>query len=191
MIFYKNDENADKTINPVSTLLKEGRVGVLPCDTIYGLSAIYESGKEALMRVKGRSETKPFLALATLEQVRSLVKSVPGELVSLWPAQLTAVLELKTGGTQAFRVPDDDFLRAILERTGVPIYSTSVNMSGSPALLTFSDIEKAFSGKADFFVKGREEQGSMPSTLIDCTVRPFRILRQGAFKVPERLCERG
>ena len=175
-----NKDNPE-TIPTLVEILKEGGTAVLPCDTIYGLSAIYGAGEGALRALKGRSETKPFLVIATMDQAKELIPEIPQEILDAWPAPLTAVLNTADGGTLAVRVPDDTFLQRVLFRLGSPLYSTSVNISGEPSLLDFRSIRNRFESYVDVIVRGMEIQGTTPSTLVDATSRPFRVLRQGSF----------
>ena len=170
-----------ETLETISTLIREGGVVVLPCDTIYGLCAAYKIGDKALMDLKGRPEDKPFLILATIEQAKKLCTSIPNDILSSWPAPLTVILDTVDGKKTAIRVPADPFLQKLLEMTGKPIYSTSVNMAGEPSLLNFTDICRRFEAMVDGLVRDKEIQGTVPSTLIDATVRPYSVVRPGAF----------
>ena len=64
---------------------------------------------------------------------------------------------------------------------GAPIYSTSVNIAGEPSLLNLTAISKRFEALVDVIVRGDEVQGRVPSTLIDATARPYRLVRQGLY----------
>jgi len=172
-----------ETLETISTLISDGGVVVLPCDTIYGLCAAYKIGDKALMDLKGRPENKPFLILATIEQAKKLCVSIPNDILSVWPAPLTVILDTVDGKKTAIRVPADPFLQRLLEMTGMPIYSTSVNMAGEPSLLNFSDICRRFEAFVDCLVRDKEVQGTVPSTLIDATVKPYSVVRPGAFDV--------
>ncbi len=180
-VCYKSQADAlDLTVR----MLSEGKILVLPCDTIYGLCA--KKGKEtsdALHELKDRDFQKPFLELATMEQAKSLCH-VPDDILAQWPCPLTAILNRLDGkGKTAIRVPDDDFLQKVLQRLGSPIYSTSVNFSGQASLTNITDIIYAFNQKVDLFVVDGHLQGTVPSTLIDCTVFPYRIVRSGSYDV--------
>ena len=173
-----------ESISIVSELIAGGGVGVLPCDTIYGLCSIYGIGEKPLRYVKNRPETKPFLVICTLEQARELTgDTIPGDILDIWPAPLTVILNSREGKPLAMRVPRDAFLTELLRTIGSPVYSTSVNTSGEPTLLNFSEIRQRFEPVVDFLVKGQEQQGTVPSTIIDATVYPYRILRQGAYDI--------
>lgn len=163
-------------------VLKQGELAVLPCDTIYGLSGIVEVSEARLRMVKRRPETKPFILLATFSMAQQICQGeLPAGLAETWPAPLTAIIRDKRGGTTAVRVPEDPFLQAVLEGCGAPIYSTSVNTSGEPALLSFEEIVGEFDGKVELMVRGAANQGTVASTLVDCTKSPYVVLRQGAF----------
>lgn len=178
MILDKKDSD---TVERVANILLNGGTVVIPCDTIYGLSAVFLKGEAVLKALKGRDANKPFLVLATLDQARSLCSSIPSSVLSAWPAPLTVILPYVGGGTIGIRVPDDAFLLSILEKVGSPIYSTSVNISGEPSLLDFDSIVKRFGDKVDVLVKGLDVQGTTASTLIDATVVPFKLIRQGSY----------
>ncbi len=58
MIYSKHDLNSIET---TSSLLKQGKVLILPTDTVYGFSGIVGKTDEKIRSIKGRSETKPFI----------------------------------------------------------------------------------------------------------------------------------
>ena len=170
-----------ETLETISTLIREGGVAILPCDTIYGLCAAYPIGEKALMDLKGRDSSKPFLVLATIEQAKALCTDIPQDILDSWPAALTVILNRKKGGTIGVRVPNDPFLQKLLTLVGCPIYSTSVNVAGEPSMLNLTSICKRFESLVDVVVRGDENQGKVPSTLIDATCKPYRLLRQGLY----------
>ncbi|MGD1819581.1 MAG: L-threonylcarbamoyladenylate synthase [Pleomorphochaeta sp.] len=182
-VLYIEQEN---TFNRTIELLRENKVLVLPCDTIYGLCAKMGEAEDTLRNIKKRKETKPFLILATIEQAQELCY-IPDEILKLWPCPLTAVLNKKEGGTLAVRVPSDPFLQSLLKELGYPIYSTSINESGYSSLTNIVDIILNYKDRVAAFVVDSDMQGDTPSTLIDVSKKPFTILRQGKYKVPQEI----
>ena len=174
-----------ETLETISSLIGDGGVAILPCDTVYGLCAAYDIGEKALRDLKGRDSRKPFLVLATIVQAKQLCTEIPQDILEAWPAALTVILNRKEGGTIAIRVPNDAFLQELLEMTGTPIYSTSVNIAGEPSLHSLSAICKRFESLVDVVVRGDEMQGKVPSTLIDATVKPYKLVRQGLYDASE------
>ena len=128
--------------------LRGGGIAVVPTDTVYGLAArpADADAVQAVYRVKGRPEGMhlPVLA-ASVAQVRALgVAFTPGaEALARrwWPGPLTLAFGfaprldrpawLDGRAEVAVRIPDHDFLRALLERTGVLVV-TSANPHGAP-----------------------------------------------------------
>lgn len=165
----------------IAELLRERKVGALPCDTIYGISALVgDDTGGRIYEIKNRPQNKSFITLMTKEQVRKSSLIVPDDIFALWPCALTAVLMDKDGTTAAVRVPDDPFLSSLLPLSG-PIYSTSVNISGMPSLLTYDDILPVFDSRLDFIVKADGIKGGKSSTMVDATKKPYRILREGSY----------
>ena len=176
MIFDINDD-----IDVLIDALLHGKVGAMPCDTIYGLSAIAnEKTSERIFELKKRPQNKNLITLTDFDHLDSGL-IVPEVLHDIWPAPLTAILARKDGGkTVAVRIPADPFILEVVKSVG-PIWSTSCNISGQPSLNSFDEIVKVFGGEADFIVKKEMRAGGMASTLVDFTSVPWRVLRQGAF----------
>jgi L-threonylcarbamoyladenylate synthase len=168
------------------SLLSAGGIAVLPCDTIYGLVGRAPDTEKRLRDAKGRGETNPFLQLIPDPDWVSRFSDVPvpPALERYWPGPLTLVFPLRGGGTAALRVPDSTFLRELVRTLGSPLYSTSVNTAGSPALWRISDIIREFESKVDLVVDGGDLPTGVPSTIVDAASRPLRILRQGALRIP-------
>lgn len=177
-VLYKQLPHA---VEETVKFLQEDKVVVLPCDTIYGLSAKMGSGEKALRSVKYRGEERHFLVLATLEQAKEIC-FVPEDVEKVWPCALTAILKNRNGeGTTAVRVPSDSFLQEVLTRLGSPIYSTSVNESGYQSITNITDIIFSFKNRVPAFIVDAESQGTTPSTLIDCTTKPYTLIRAGKY----------
>jgi L-threonylcarbamoyladenylate synthase len=104
-----------------------------------------------------------------------------------WPGPLTVVLraavgvpDLVCGGTGkiGLRIPGPCPAADLLRLFGRPVTATSANLSGEPPLTRAQDVRAAFGDALAVVVPGAAP-GGMPSTVIDLTVEPFRILRQG------------
>jgi L-threonylcarbamoyladenylate synthase len=177
----------------LAEILKSGGVAVLPTDTIYGFHCISTSGPavERIMQLKGKTGRSPFILLVSnMDMADSLVADWPGESRKLlersWPAPLTAVLPagsrvspgLAPDGRVALRIPALSPLRRLIERAGAPLISTSVNISGKKPISRIRDIMKDFPG-LDAYISRMGRPGSLPTTVVDFSAIPFRILRQG------------
>jgi L-threonylcarbamoyladenylate synthase len=169
-------------IRVLASLLAGGGVAVVPCDTIYGIVGVDPDADARIRLLKGRDEGKPFLRLvADPVWIRRLTgRDAPALLVRHWPGPLTLVLPVEGGGTLALRVPAAAWLRALIAGLGRPLLSTSVNRSGGPALWRVADIVAGFGASVDLVLDGGDLPDAAPSTIVDATTRPCRIIRPGA-----------
>jgi L-threonylcarbamoyladenylate synthase len=164
------------------SVLGRGGVAIAPGDTMYGLIGAAPAAEDRLREVKGRGEDKPFLLLIPEAAWLSRLTEapLPRTLARYWPGPLTIVLPGRSGATVAVRVPADDFLRGLGNAVGFPLFSTSVNRAGSPPLKTVEEMRREFEASVDLIYDAGDRPPGAPSTLVDATERPFRILRQGA-----------
>jgi L-threonylcarbamoyladenylate synthase len=165
--------------------LSRGGLAIAPGDTMYGIVGIAPDSEEAMRMLKGRGEDKPFLQLlgsaAWLPRLSDM--PLPTPLAKYWPGPLTVVLRDKLGGTVAVRVPDSPFLSRLLSAVGRPLFSTSVNKAGSPPLASLDEMNRVFGDEVGMIYDAGDISPGAPSTLLDVTTRPFRVLRQGALRL--------
>ena len=185
-------------------LLEEGGVLVLPTDTLPGLHARVDrpAAVGRVAEMKGRQGRKPLLLLAaTLEIALTVTRDLsPRQQVyaaSCWPGPFSLVLpavpELPadvTGGsdTVAIRVPRPRGLRALLAAVGLPLVSTSVNRAGEAPVTDLEHAARLFADGVDGVFDPGDPAPAEPATasgLIDLTVWPPRVLRDGPETPPE------
>jgi L-threonylcarbamoyladenylate synthase len=181
--------------------LRGGGVAVVPTDTVYGLAArpTDADAVQAVYRMKGRPEGMhlPVLA-ASLSQVRELgVAFTPGaEALARrwWPGPLTLAFAfgpapdrpgwLDGRAEVAVRIPDHDFLRAVLAEAG-PLLVTSANPHGAPTPLRAEDVAAALAGSVGsvdsvgLIVDGGPLT-EVPSTLVRVSGATPVLEREGA-----------
>jgi L-threonylcarbamoyladenylate synthase len=173
-----------RLVDRLADCLAAGGVLIMPCDTIYGIVGPAPASQDRIRELKGRGE-KSFLQLIAGPHwlPRFAVPAVPDRLSGYWPGPLTLIFP--TGeGSVALRVPADERLRRLLERLDRPLFSTSVNRSGQPALWRIADILGEFETAVDLVVDAGDLPGRLPSTIVDLSQRPYRVLRQGALSIP-------
>lgn len=186
MIYLKsNYKTSEFCINS----LINGNVVIIPTDTVYGFSSIVDENlntAEKIRKIKGRAETKPFIQLiANPQDIKKYTDDdIPQEILSAWPGPLTIIVNSKKSNeTIAFRCPGDKWLRDIIEKCGKPIYSTSVNRSGSPILDTEDSIKAEFEKEVDLIVLDGDKKNSLPSTIIKVEEGKWTVVRQGEVKI--------
>lgn len=168
-------------MNSIVKVLVETGIVIMPCDTIYGIVGIFPYSESKIRDIKGREEKKPFLILIRKEWITRFTKiKIKKYFLDLWPGPLTLIVPGYKGDTIALRVPDDIRLQNILLKLDQALYSTSVNKSGMASLETANEIAKEFGPEVDLFINEGDLKGGKPSTIIDLTQNPYKLIRQGA-----------
>lgn len=191
MICHKSDDNS---VELVAEFLKNNKVVIIPTDTVYGFSAIAcadsvqnAKNQDKIRKIKGRSETKPFIHLISNPQdiLKYTNQKIPNEILNFWPGPLTVIVSNKTDEKQtiALRCPNDDWLRKVISLCGDAIFSTSVNLSGCDVLEDEQSIIETFDNKADLIVLDGDKKGGVPSTIVKINDNSFEVIRQGALKI--------
>ena len=179
-------KNMDKE---VARLLKEGKVGVIPSDTVYGIVSLAsnEQAVKRLYELKSREKKPGTLVAANIDDVvdlgfkRRYLKAVE----DLWPnplsIQIPHQVEYIHGGTgrSAVRIPGDDEFRAFLEKTGA-LMTSSANLPGQPHANTLKEAQDYFGDSVDFYVDGGDLSSNEPSTIIGVIDDEIEIYREGA-----------
>jgi L-threonylcarbamoyladenylate synthase len=177
-----------KLLDSLVEVLQGAGVMIMPCDTIYGFVGVAPETEGKIRELKGRQE-KSFLRL--IPDIQSLPlytsRTLPSQLEPYWPGALTVIFPAKKTGTVALRIPDDPLLLRVMKRLDRALFSTSVNQSGQPALWRIQDICSAFESRVDLVVAAGDRPEGIPSTIVDVTEEPFRVLRRGAVDLPESL----
>lgn len=168
-------------------------VVIMPTDTIYGIVA--KATKEDVIKkvysLKKRDDRKPMLILVSdIEMLKKYVVSIneieQTLIDSLWPGPLTIIFDKKnisdllTGGlnTIGIRIPANKDLLEIITRVGVPLLSTSVNLSGEKSATCVSNISESMLDNVDY-VYDNGECNDVPSTIVRVADDEVKILREG------------
>ncbi|MDE0027367.1 MAG: L-threonylcarbamoyladenylate synthase [Spirochaetaceae bacterium] len=176
----------------ICAVLQRRGIVVMRTDTVYGLHGVAPDTGARLAHLKGRDEAKRMLVLVADAAGAEAVTGAapPPALAALWPGPLTIVLPVVARSarglgvtTLGVRVPGDPALRAIVAEVGAPIYSTSANLAGEPPLHDHDALQRAFGAAADLLVYDGPPSAAQPSTVVDATVSPARVVRAGALAI--------
>ena|SRR3989442_9466967 len=193
------DVPAPDILERAARVLKDGGVVAFPTETFYGLAAAALDAR-AVRRVfetKGRPESKPLLLLVdSVAMVDTVAVDVSGRARQLmarhWPGPLTLVLAASpavpaevTGGTGTVgvRLSPHPAATGLVSALGGPITAPSANPSGAPPPTTAADVLRGLEGKIALVLDAGPTRGGPPSTVLDLTVDPPRVVRPGAVDV--------
>ena len=197
MLLHVHPDNPNpRHIKTIVECLNDGGVIIYPTDTIYGLGCDIFQHK-AIERISAIKKVQPEKAqlsfvcydLSDLSQYtksistplyRVLKSHLPGAYTFILPAskEVPKILKSKKN-TIGLRVPDNNIARTVVQELGHPILSASLP---GEMVEEYTDPElmyENFNKLVDIVIDGGA--GNMiPSTVIDCTEDPYKVIRLGA-----------
>ncbi len=192
-----NDETVFRSqIVKIKRILNLGGVMAFPTDTFYGLgaTAFNRAALSRIYKIKQRAKDKPLLTLvASAYQANTMTKEIipTAEILidKLWPGPLTILFSARpdlppqltaNSGKIGVRQPANEMVCKILSGVGFPITATSANISGTENITTADEVEKALGSQVDLIVDGGPTPGGKESTILDVTLSPPLLIREGA-----------
>jgi L-threonylcarbamoyladenylate synthase len=178
-------------------ILKKGGVIIFPTDTAFGIGCRIDRKEsvERVFKIRKRPLDMPTpILVENIDMASRYLESLDKETEALakkyWPGPLTIVhkakkdkvLELVRGGGEnvGVRVPDNKITTMLIKKLGVPLLGPSANFHGDKTPYSFDEINKDLIKLVDFVLEGVTKGIEKPSTVIDCSKKPWKILRNGA-----------
>ena len=173
-----------------------GEVVAFPTETSYGLAAAWDLPRplELIFQMKGRPAGKPLLLLLAhggqLPMVTSAVPLAARPLMErFWPGPLSLLLPARPGlpwaltgstGRVGVRISSHPLALELTARVGRPITATSANRAGLPPALSPQEVaEQLGPAGLSLIMDGGTLPPSPPSTIVDVTASPPRLVREG------------
>lgn len=173
-------------------MLHDGDVIIFPTDTVYGIGTRLgdKKGLKKIYEIKQRPITKKIPVLVSnfvdINQIAKYTERDFTIMKHFWPGNVTLILNstasfYKKVGEQtiAIRIPNNSVATEILDNYG-PMWVTSVNNSGEPAINDYSVIKEKYGTIVQNIIPPNESISSgVSSTIIDLTTDQIKIVRQG------------
>ncbi len=188
----------ERGVTAAAAAVRRGELIVLPTESVYGLAADPFSPRamEALREAKGRGEGLPVGVLVggsrTVDGLASGITAEGRALIeAFWPGPLTLVVREQptlawniTGisGSVSLRMPVHPVALAVLAATG-PLAVTSAQRAGGAPPRTCAEAESHLGDGVALYLDAGPTQAEAPSSIIDLTVDPPVLLREGAFSL--------
>ena len=187
---------SEGSLREAGVVVRGGGVVAFPTETFYGLGVLPfdERAVRRVFDLKGRSATtSPVLVLvrsrADLEALVSEITPTAERLMeTCWPGPLTLVFRASASvpalltagtGTIGIRLSAHPDVRRLLEAVGGALTGTSANRSGDPPATTAEEVQRSLGADVDLILDGGPTPGGLPSTVLDTTVTPPRLIREG------------
>jgi L-threonylcarbamoyladenylate synthase len=177
--------------------LAAGDPVALPTETVYGLFARADSAQAvaAIYRAKGRPDFNPLIVhvadVAGAQALAVLDARAQALAAAFWPGALTMVLprsadaglaDAVTAGlpTVALRCPAHPVVRAVLERSGLPLAGPSANRSGGVSPTEAAHVAASLAGRIGLVIDGGRCDQGLESTIVALRAGGgWQILRPG------------
>lgn len=188
-------------LNEAIKLLQEGEVVAFPTETVYGLgaNALDSDAVAKIFEAKGRPGDNPLIVhCANTKHLAEFTREIPPKSLKLmerfWPGPLTLVFKkteripmIVSAGldTVGIRIPDHSLALKLLEKIEFPLAAPSANVSGRPSPTRAEHVLFDLKGKIPAILDGGSTGWGLESTVLDCTVEPFRLLRPGGITLEE------
>lgn len=196
-----SEESLRRGLDKAVKIILQGGTVSFPTESFYGLGvdASNPHAIQRLFRIKKRDPHLPILILIpSLRELPWYVASIPqgakrmGE--EFWPGGLTMIFQaspvlpsvLTAGkGKVGIRISSHPLAHALSRALKVPITGTSANISGRPACMRADQVVDCLGDDVDLILDGGPTQGGNPSTILDVTVDPPSMIREGIVKAEE------
>jgi len=193
------DSDLEFAVSKAKKIFDSGGIFIYPTDTIYGFGCnpFNDTALQTLNGIKGREEQKPYIFL--IDSVSTLLNYIDlnddqiiALLKNIWPNPISLILKLDNEtrnllkyNAAAFRIPNNTFCLNLLSKLKAPLVSTSVNFRNQQPLTDYPSIRNEFSNRVDAIFFMNENENTGPSTLVDLTKTPPKILREGKINFME------
>jgi len=200
-VWQWREETAQELWQVAREQLAAARLLALPTETFYALAAhpFQEEALGRLFTVKGRTPDKPVLLLVSSpDMVASVAQVVPDSAYDLmakfWPGPLTLILPARpglslklTGGTGGvgLRQPRQEVTCRLIAALGFPVTGTSANRSSEAPFTRAGGVAQEFGNDLVLVLDAGPCPGGLPSTIVDVSVSPPRLVRAGAVAIPD------
>lgn len=201
LVKVDSDESLRKALNEAVRIISEGGVVAFPTESFYGLGvdATNPVAIERLFKIKKRDPDLPILILiSSLRRLPKYVASIPPRAKRLgerfWPGGLTMIFQgspilpsvlTASKGKVGIRISSHPLAYALSRALNVPITGTSANISGRRPCISSDQVVECLGDHLDLILDGGITEGKYPSTILDVTVDPPLVIREGIVKTQE------
>lgn len=182
--------------NKALEIIKNGGIIIYPTDTALGIGCRIDNpvAVDRLFRIRKRPRAMAMpvlvgsvsMALTYLDSPSDIVRRLMNQ---YWPGALTIVAPCKKnlvyspirggGRLVGLRMPDHQTILEIIKGAGVPVLGPSANFHGEATPYSTRDLNPDLIKLVDYVVPGVCTL-KQASTVVDCSVDPYKIIRQGA-----------
>lgn len=183
-------------LNQPAEMIKNGSIVIFPTETVYGIgtNGLNKNAIKKLYQLKRRPLNKPISLLVNgIDMVEKISKDITeleyALMETFFPGPFTIILKKKdivpniltaNSDTVGIRMPANKIALKLIDYAGIPIATSSANISGKSSGTDLNDIMKDFDGKVDYFIDDGPSKIGIPSTIVQVIDGIPHILRNGS-----------
>lgn len=194
-----DSQNRDRAISMAYSTVRRGGLVIVPSESQYAVitDAFSPRGTSLLREYRGLGQLIPLTVLVpNVNAVSGITSSIPqiarelmecywpGELTLLLPAGTTLAWDHPVGAPIAVRMPRHPFLLELLNVSG-PLASSSAQRVGMPKIIEAAHLDACEIDSVSVVIAAGDLVVGGGSTVVDCTGRDPKILREGALEAHE------
>lgn len=189
------DNPDQKVIKKAAGILRRGGIVVYPTDTAYGLgvNALEEKAVKKVYEIKGRNFSKPTHVIVRdwkmIEELCFVNDAAKKLYEYFFPGPLTIILlkkkivpDILTAGlpTLGIRIPNNQVTNLLSNQLTIPYTTPSANQEGGKTPYSIDEVKKELDiQKIDLVLDAGQLPSTPPSTIVDLTTTPIKIIREG------------
>ncbi len=187
-----NDSPSDKQIQEIVSFLRDGKIAIIPTDTMYAIvcNALDPKAVEKICRIKGINPEKTNLSILCEDismaseysridntGFRLLKERTPGPLTVLLKSASKLPKVFKGRKTIGVRIPANNVARKITGELGNPLLTTTIQYPSDDYAINPELIAEYYENKIDLMVDGGDGE-IRHSTIIDCSNGEPELIRE-------------
>ncbi|MCM1290624.1 MAG: L-threonylcarbamoyladenylate synthase [Prevotella sp.] len=184
---------SQRQILQISDYIKDGKLVILPTDTLYAIccNALDSKAIDKLCKIKQINPEKTNLSIICCDisqaaeyaridnsAFKVIRNNAPGPFTFLLKTASTLPKAFKGRKTVGVRIPDNDLIREVVKACEAPLLCTSVEFDDDDYAVSPSLIAENYEGRVDVIIEGTDG-GTVPSTIVDLREHTPEILREG------------
>lgn len=179
----------------IDDIITNHKIICIDTDTIYGIvcSAFDKISVEKIYDIKNRNKNKPIgIFINDLQKLTEyfdinekeftfIKNNLTKPTTFIVDDKKNLFTHLTNNKKIAFRIPKNNTINNLINYINAPLAQTSCNISNENDYKTFEEINTKLGDKIDYFVEQNGDiiKTDLASTIIDLTIEPYKIIRQG------------
>lgn len=208
------DDPDEDDVELAAASLILGQPVIFPTDTVYGIGIAVQphATPEKIYAIKRRDAGKPIAWLVGADAEGDVTaplarfgREVPAYADALarafWPGALTLIVRAServpaafasSAGTVALRMPDSAVARMLIDAVGMPLATSSANMSGDAPACAVDDLDACLTGQVSLVLDAGPTKTHVASTVVSCMGAVPQIVRAGSITEEDinEVCEK-